>query len=764
MAEYCTEDNFEISPGVFTHTLTKAQVEQQYGCCQKYVCGIACPAAFDTKGIAVQFGIPVAVVSLSWFLMALIIARLTIKGDARNFFVCNRSLPMYVVVCALLAQGLDSNATLGMACSSRTCCFVGNVVNSYKFAFWDGAVLPLGLGISLVLNGLLLAAPINRMRLLTLPELFGRKYGGLMEVIVSCIEITSFTFLLAGNLVGISLVLQFCFGLPKGGSIAIAGTVLGIYSASGGLFSVALTDLPQVIGGFTAFTATVIYMMTHESGPQAAPPSLGFALDLGNITATTPGYSGPLNCSDPVTGASTCDNYAYPQGDKLVYDNGMTDPNAYAPFPNAILINWATIFVLGLGNLCALDFQARCMASKTPNVARTSCFISGILLVCIGVPFGLLSGLARKHYGPDSQYAEFAADTCSAPLGLSSCAEWLPVGQDVLFRLLWQHAPKALGAWTMVAIVTASMSTADGAILATSTVMAHNIWRKVPKYGTSEANLLWVARIFHVPMTVMSCCVAAWAYNPAYLLVVAFDIVFAGVLVPLLAAVYYPRASPNAGLLACVSGSLVRLVLEFTLPKDGSLVAFGQYALQYGSALAGLPAFMQIDPPDQQDFAGVWDPDSLTCDQPPLSDWTGLDSLISPVVSLLVFVAVSLFERFWPGLDILFFIPKAWRATQPLYRDDDMEVDPDSSRTPALAVEKAKAGISNPGGGSSGFPSAPRHLKDDSSAHGGGTFCADGGASSAAVSPLADDPISREVQLAPGLLLRERQGRLEDGI
>ncbi len=69
------------------------------------------------------------------------------------------------------------------------------------------------------------------------------------------------------------------------------------------------------------------------------------------------------------------------------------------------------------------------------------------------------------------------------------------------------------------------------------------------------------------------------------------------------------------GLLSCLSGSIVRLVLEFTLPKDGSLVAFGQYALQYGPALTGLPAFMQIDPPDQQSSAGVWDADTATCDQ-----------------------------------------------------------------------------------------------------------------------------------------------------
>jgi hypothetical protein len=117
---------------------------------------------------------------------------------------------------------------------------------------------------------------------------------------------------------------------------------------------------------------------------------------------------------------------------------------------------------------------------------------------------------------------------------------------------------------------------------------------QVPKWGTTENNLLWVARIFHVPMTLMACLVAAWAYNPAYLLVVAFgewkrwhvahadacerratqsgsglhrlairwhpawpfnchpcptpaDIVLAGCFVPLIAAVHYPAGSPNAG-------------------------------------------------------------------------------------------------------------------------------------------------------------------------------------------------------------------------
>lgn len=56
-------------------------------------------------------------------------------------------------------------------------------------------------------------------------------------------------------------------------------------------------------------------------------------------------------------------------------------------------------------------------------------------------------------------------------------------------------------------------------------------------------------------------------YNPAYLLVVAFDIVFAGVFVPLIAAVYWPSITPNAGLCAVVAGTTLRVICEFTLPK-----------------------------------------------------------------------------------------------------------------------------------------------------------------------------------------------------
>ena len=40
-----------------------------------------------------------------------------------------------------------------------------------------------------------------------------------------------------------------------------------------------------------------------------------------------------------------------------------------------------------------------------------------------------------------------------------------------------------------------------------------------------------------------------------------------------------------------------------------------------------------------------------------MRDWTGLDSLVSPIISLLVLLIVQAFEE--SGRDVLFFIPKS---------------------------------------------------------------------------------------------------------
>jgi Na+/proline symporter len=133
-----------------------------------------------------------------------------IKGKSENYFVAGRSLPLWAITATLASQSLDSNAILG------------NVDLSYKYHFYDGAVLPFGLGLSLILNGLFLAAKINRDNALTLPDVFAKRYGKLVELMASICTIISFLCLLAGNLVGMGTIISYVLGISQAAAIWVS--------------------------------------------------------------------------------------------------------------------------------------------------------------------------------------------------------------------------------------------------------------------------------------------------------------------------------------------------------------------------------------------------------------------------------------------------------------------------------------------------------------------------------------------------------------
>ena len=81
-----------------------------------------------------------------------------------------------------------------------------------------------------------------------------------------------------------------------------------------------------------------------------------------------------------------------------------------------------------------------------------------------------------------------------------------------------------------------------------------------------------------------------------------------------------------------------------------------------------------------------------------MRDYTGLDSLLSPLFCLLVMVTVWAVERCLPGCDILFFIPKSWRDTQPLYQLADEQALKDTEADMLAAGVDAKDPAVTPAG------------------------------------------------------------------
>ncbi|MGB0562634.1 MAG: sodium:solute symporter family transporter, partial [Spirulinaceae cyanobacterium] len=124
-----------------------------------------------------------------------------IKGDSVNFLVAGRGLVLPLAAATLMAQSVDSNATLG------------NTDLSAEFGFWAGASLPIGLALCLFLTGLFYAKPMNRLGLITLPDFYRVKYNRQTEFIAAVLMVLSFSFLLAGNLVAGGYLFETFLGL-----------------------------------------------------------------------------------------------------------------------------------------------------------------------------------------------------------------------------------------------------------------------------------------------------------------------------------------------------------------------------------------------------------------------------------------------------------------------------------------------------------------------------------------------------------------------
>jgi len=333
----------------------------------------------------IYFGIAVALAITLYVVIGLLSAVWFLEGSAENFFVAGKSLPLWVVAMTLGAQSVDANSLLG------------NVELSFKYHFYNGAVLPMGLALSLFLNGFFLASHINREEnCLTLPDVLAKRYGKLVEVLVSLVSIISYCILLAGNLAGMGYVVAYTWGVSLKAAIWTCAIFVWFYTASGGLFSVAYTDVLQGGMGWSGCMICAYWLVSnycHNDNDEnqrscAPPPSIGFpgyvypndeicALYQGVNCTYVPDaccYNTELYCTDPDDWA-TCrsiDNGRYPLGDQPVYHDQFTNPQALSPSPNAIVWNWASIFVLGLGNLAALDFQVSTVLCGW----RTCCSIS----------------------------------------------------------------------------------------------------------------------------------------------------------------------------------------------------------------------------------------------------------------------------------------------------------------------------------------------------------------------------------------------------
>ena len=455
--------------------------------------------------------------TIAFLLVSLVIGLYSsrrIHGSVRNYFVAGHVIPLWVLVLSLCGQALELGGTYD------------NTARAMTTGFWDGAVLPLGIGASLILIGMFYARPLHAMHLLTLPDFYVRRFNTTAGLMVAVLCIVSFVILIAGNLAGMGILMEMAVGLPPAITVPMIAALICAYTIAGGLFAVTWNDVLQ---------SGVLF--------------LGVGVALASLLST--GGSG-------------------------LFAHAIEHRFSWAPLTSldhGSLSVWAGFLALGVGDIVALDFMERVFAARTERAAQYACYVSGIVVIIVGIliaMIGMIASVTSAGSGDGVTLLQFVENG-------------LPDSVRMLF---------------VMALLGAGISTIDGAIMASTKALSRNVLQTLMPARIPDSRLLIVSRLMVTPITVAAVLLALVFPVPGELLVLAFDVVFAGCVVPLTLGIYWKRGTGLAAVLAILIPSLLRLALYVFYDKLG------------------------LDP-----------------------RLKGIETLLPPVLSLVIFVTVSLYQR-----------------------------------------------------------------------------------------------------------------------
>ncbi|MGQ0750575.1 MAG: sodium:solute symporter family protein [Betaproteobacteria bacterium] len=401
------------------------------------------------------------------------------------------------------------------------------VVTATVFATWFGAETVLGItstfikeglggivadpygsSICLVLVGVFFAVKLYRMDLLTIGDYYRKRFDAVAEVLVSLCIVTSYLGWLSAQIVVIGLV----FDVVTGGAVTTAqGIVIGaavvlVYTLWGGMFAVAWTNFVQMVV-IVAGLAYIAVLVADKAG--------GVAVVVSHAEAAG----------------------------KLDFWPKMEAREVLAFIGAGITMMF--------GSIPQQDVFQRINSARTERIAAYGSIVGGVLYFLFAfIPIFI----AYSATLIDPKMVASLIDTDH---------------QKILPTLILEHMPLVAQIVFFGALLSAVMSTASGTLLAPSVTFTENILRKFIRREPSDAEFLWMMRAVVACFAVGVTIFALNSESTIYQMVVgAYKVTLVAAFVPLVAGLYWPRATAQGALCAILGGLMSWLALEYLNP-DG---------------------------------------------------------------------------------------------------------------------------------------------------------------------------------------------------
>jgi SSS family transporter len=436
-----------------------------------------------------------------------------------DYVVAGRSLNFWVFTLLMI----------GSVCSGMSLLGVSGL--GYKFAWptiWEQLAVPLSIAFCIIFFGVKIHTVAKKSGYMTVQDYLAHRFesekslrgmSAMAGIVVSMIY-------LAGQYTAISIVLMWLFGLPHWIALLVGAAIVTIYTVIGGLYAVSWTTLVQ---GLMLILGVLIM------APLIIMTAGGFT-HINEVMAAV----NPTNVDPWVTGAT-------------------------AVFTPEYIVSFTLLLTIGLA--CAPHVINNILCAKDVKYFKWAPLIAfGIYAVVMFLlKFAGFAGIVLVNDGI---------------IQLPN----VPNAQDFIFIYGVQAAMPNMFLWGILAVIVlaAVMSTTDRLMLTVGTYFSWDIYKKILKPDAPDNQVLLVSQI---SVFVTAAVTLLLALNPPDMLVwliwAGIGIMFSTFAVPLLAGLYWRRATREGALVSMALGLIASLVFGgisyfklAKLPMHFSIYAF----------------------------------------------------------------------------------------------------------------------------------------------------------------------------------------------
>jgi Na+/proline symporter len=395
---------------------------------------------------------------------------------------------------------------------------------------------------ALIVFGLFFARKLYRMNLLTIGDFYKQRYNRPVEVVTALAIALSYLGWVSAQVTALGLVFNVLSdgGISQAQGILIGAAVVLMYTLYGGMWSVALTTFFQMIV-IVAGLVYIAWLVSDQTG--GVMPVIEHAATHGKFE-----FWPELNAV-------------------------------------ALLAFLSGLLTMGFGSVPQQDVFQRSNSSKNENVAVWGTVIGGLAyFLFAAVP--LFLAYSATLIDPDMVAKYLAEDA-----------------QQILPNLVKGHMPLLAQVIFYGALLSVIMSTASGTLLAPSVTISENIIKEfLPRHRLAERNLLKLTRVVVAAFALLVTLYALWALRHETgihkMVENAYKVTLVVAFVPLVAGIYWRRATTQGAYLAIFLGLATWVPMEIWLPEGEGFMPpqFAGFLMAVAGMVAGSLAPQKVGP------------------------------------------------------------------------------------------------------------------------------------------------------------------------